>query len=168
MALRARPPVRHVEAGGTWRPLWLVAGGLAVLVAVLAGRGVPLLLWVAAGVGVLGVVAASTVSARRLWTVRVDDGGLSVGRERIALVDVDLAHLRNVRAGAAGVDAGAPVLGGGWTVPRGRSALPLRLTDGRNVLVPTRNPAALSAALLAAAPATTPFGSSDEQGTLER
>ena len=41
------------------------------------------------------------------------------------------------------MDAGAPVLGGGWIVPRGRTGLPLRLADGRTVLVPTRRPAAL-------------------------
>jgi hypothetical protein len=48
------------------------------------------------------------------------------------------------------VDAGAPVLGGGSTLPNGRTGLPLRLTDGRTVLVPTRDPAALAAAVLAA------------------
>jgi len=46
------------------------------------------------------------------------------------------------------------VLGGGWSLPRGRAGLPLRTTDGRTVLVPTRDPAALSAALLAAVPDT--------------
>ena len=53
-------------------------------------------------------------------------------------------------SGTAGVDAGAPVLGGGWSLPRGRSGLPLRTTDGRTVLVPTRDPVALRAALLTA------------------
>ncbi|MGR6966162.1 hypothetical protein ACU610_17015 [Geodermatophilus sp. URMC 61] len=149
------------EPGGSWRPFWLVAGVLgllAVLDLVLPGPGGPPLLGVLAAVAVLGVVAAGVVSARRAWTVRVDAAGdapaLSVGPERMPLADVDATHLRAVGAGTAGVDAGAPVLGGGWSLPRGRSGLPLRTNDGRTVLVPTRDPAALAAALLAAVPDT--------------
>ncbi len=149
----------YVEPGSSWRPLWLAAAVLAVLGAldlVLPGPGLPALPWALAGVTVLGVVASVCSAARRVWTVRVDptgpDGALSVGRERVLLTDVDAAHLRAVRAGTAGVDAGAPVLGGGWSVPRGRTGLPLRLTDGRTVLVPTRDPAALGGALLEAVP----------------
>jgi hypothetical protein len=63
------------------------------------------------------------------------------------------------------VDAGAPVLGGGWSLPRGRSGLPLRTTDGRTVLVPTRDPAALAAALLAAV-SDVPGGHPGREGTL--
>jgi hypothetical protein len=145
----------YVEPGGSWRPFWLVAGVLAVFLVldlVLPGGDLPPLLWVVAVVAVLGVVAAGCLSARRVWTVRVDDEGLAVGRERVRLPDVDADHLRSVDSG---VDAGAPVLGGGWSLPRGRTGLPLRLIDGRTVLVPTRDPAALRAALLSA------------QGTLE-
>jgi hypothetical protein len=142
----------YVEPGGSWRPFWLVAAALAVFVVVdvvLPGGDVPLLLWVVALVAVLGIVAGSTVSARRIWTVRVDgrgaDGTLTVGRERVPLSDVDAEHLQQVDSG---VDAGAPVLGGGWSLPKGRTGLPLKLTDGRTVLVPTRDPAALRTALL--------------------
>jgi hypothetical protein len=146
MEERATP---YVEPGGSWRPFWLVAGALVaflVLDLVLPGGDVPALLWVVSIVAVLGIVAAGTLSARRNWTVRVDDDGLAVGRERVALVDIDNAHLRAVDAG---VDAGAPVLGGGWSLPRGRTGLPLKLSDGRTVLVPTRDPAALREALRA-------------------
>ncbi|SFT46446.1 hypothetical protein SAMN05660657_00976 [Geodermatophilus amargosae] len=152
----------YVEPGGSWRPLWLVAGVLGLLVVldvVLPGPDVPPLLWVLAVVAVPGIVAFGCSAARRVWTVRVAGAGpdraLSVGRERVPLADVDAAHLRAVREGTAGVDAGAPVLGGGWSLPRGRTGLPLRLTDGRTVLVPTRDPAALSAALLDHAPGST-------------
>ncbi|MEX5717510.1 hypothetical protein [Geodermatophilus maliterrae] len=145
----------YVEPGGSWRPLRLAAAVLAVLLAldaVLPWPGVPPLLGGLVVVAVLGVTASVCSAARRVWTVRVDprgpDGALSVGRERVPLADVDAAHLRAVRGGTAGVDAGAPVLGGGWSVPRGRTGLPLRLADGRTVLVPTRDPAALSTALL--------------------
>jgi hypothetical protein len=158
----------HVEPGGSWRPFWLVAGALGLFVVLdlaLPGPGVPPLVRVLAVLAVLGVVAAGVLSARRAWTVRVDDEALSVGRERVRLADVDTAHLRAVTEGTAGVDAGAPVLGGGWSVPRGRTGLPLRLTDGRTVLVPTRDPAALTTALLAAVP-DAPHGSPDRKGTL--
>jgi hypothetical protein len=59
------------------------------------------------------------------------------------------------------------VVGGGWSVPRGRTGLPLRLTDGRTVLVPTRDPAALVAALLERAD-DTPGGDSGFRRTLDR
>ena len=144
----------YVEHGGTWRPLWIVAaamGAFLVLDVVLPSRDLPLLGWGIALVAVLGIVAAACRTARQVWTVRVAgrgrDGELRVGHERVALSDVDADHLRGVDSG---VDAGAPVLGGGWSLPRGRTGLPLRLADGRTVLVPTRDPAALRAALLAA------------------
>jgi hypothetical protein len=138
----------YIEEGGTWRPFWLVAAALAVFLVldlVLPGGDVPALLWVVAIVVVLGIVAVGTLSARRVWTVRVDADGLSVGREQVRLSDIDQDHLRAVDSG---VDAGAPVLGGGWSLPRGRTGLPLKLTDGRTVLVPTRDPAALWSALV--------------------
>jgi hypothetical protein len=139
----------YVEPGGSWRPFWLVAGALAVFLVldlVLPGGDVPALVWLVSIVAVLGIVAAGTLSARRVWTVRVDDEGLAVGRERVRRSEIDADHLRQVDSG---VDAGAPVLGGGWSLPKGRTGLPLKLTDGRTVLVPTRDPAALWSALSA-------------------
>jgi hypothetical protein len=164
----------YVEPGGSWRPFWLVAAFLVVLIGLdlaLPGADVPAWVWVLCVVVVLGVVGIGGLSARRMWTVRVDadgpDAALSVGRERVPLTDVDAAHLRAVREGEAGVDAGAPVLGGGWSVPKGRTGLPLKLADGRTVLVPTRDPAALTSAILAAA-SDTPDGSPGSQGTLDQ
>jgi hypothetical protein len=151
----AEPTTSYVEPGGSWRVFgWVLAALAAFLVLDLAlpGGDVPLLLWVVAVLAVLGVVAVSTLSARRVWTVRVEGEQLSVGRESVRLADVDVEHLRSVDSG---VDAGAPVLGGGWSIPKGRTGLPLKLTDGRTVLVPTRDPAALRTALLG------------RQGTLE-
>jgi hypothetical protein len=140
----------YVEQGGSWRPFWIVAAAFAVFVALdvaLPGSDIPVLVWVLVLITVLGIVAAGCLSARRVWTVRVGEDALVVGRERVALADVDAEHLREIESG---VDAGAPVLGGGWSLPRGRTGLPLKLTEGRTVLVPTRNPAALRAALLTA------------------
>ena len=158
----------YLERGGSWRPFWGIAGVLALLVVagvLLPGGDVPLLVWVVAVVVVLGIVATGTVSANRVWTVSVtargDDAGLTVGRERLPLADVDPASLD----GEVGVDVGAPVLGGGADVPRGRVGLPLRRTDGTTVLVPTRRPAQLAAALRTA---LTGADTTDEQpGTVE-
>ncbi|SDX54404.1 hypothetical protein SAMN05661080_00404 [Modestobacter sp. DSM 44400] len=151
----------YLEPGGSWRSIWLVAAALAVLLvldAVLPGPDVPALLWMLFGALVLGGVGAGCLSARRIWTVRVDgrgeDAALTVGRDRVPLAEVDAAHLRGVVAGTAGVDAGAAVLGGGWSVPKGRTGLPLKRTDGQTLLVPTRVPRALTEAILAAHPAT--------------
>ena len=138
----------YVEPGGSWRPLWIVAGAFAVFLAldvVLPGQDIAPLVWVLVLVVVLGIVAIGCLSARRVWTVRVDPDGLTVGRETVRLSDIDVEHLRAVDSG---VDAGAPVLGGGWSLPRGRTGLPLRLTEGRTVLIPTRDPAALYEALM--------------------
>ena len=163
------PRASYTEPGGSWRPFWLVAGALAVFLVLdlaLPGGDVPALFWLIAIVTVLGTVGTGTLSARRIWTVRVEghgvDGGLSVGRERVPLADIDVAHLRSVDSG---VDAGAPVLGGGWSLPRGRTGLPLKLTDGRTVLVPTRDPAALYEALMTSV-GETPDAPPGSQGTL--
>jgi hypothetical protein len=154
----------YVEPGGSWRPFWLVAGALGLLVVldlVVPRLDLP---WAPAAV-ILGAVAGHVLTARRAWTVRVDDEALAVGRERVLLADVDPSHLRAVTEGTAGADAGAPVLGGTGSLPRGRAGLPLRRTDGRTVLVPTRDPAALTTALLTAVP-DTPHGPPDRKGTL--
>jgi len=140
----------YTEPGGSWRPFWIVAAAMAVFVAldlVLPGGDLPPLMWAVAVMTVLGIVAAGCRSARRMWTVRVDDRTLAVGLERVSLSDVDVDLLRAV---GSCVDAGAEVLGGGWSLPRGRTGLPLRLAGGRTVLVPTRDPVALRAALLEA------------------
>ncbi|WP_193616557.1 hypothetical protein [Goekera deserti] len=167
----ARSPVGHHEPGGSWRPLWTAAAALALLIGLDVAVGavdVPTPVWVLVAAVVLGLAAAGCLSARRLWTVRVEGRGedteLVVGRERVPLRLVDAEHLAAVRGGTAGVDAGAPVLGGGWSLPAGRSGLPLRLADGHTVLVPTRHPAELAAAVLTAHPGRTPAGHSGDTG----
>jgi hypothetical protein len=161
-----------VEHGGTWRPFWIVAAAVVAFVAlelVLPGQDLPWFGWPALVV-VLGIVAMGCLSARRVWTVRVGgsgpDAALTVGRERVPLSQVDVGHLLAVDSG---VDAGAPVLGGGWSLPRGRTGLPLKLDDRGTVLVPTRDPARLYEALvvrLTDAAADTPDDAPGSQGTL--
>ncbi|SOD94281.1 hypothetical protein [Blastococcus haudaquaticus] len=160
------PQGEYTEHGGTWRPFWMVAAAVTVFVVLellLPGQDLPWFGWPALVV-VLAIVAMGCVSARRVWTVRADDAALTVGRERVPLAQIDAEHLRAVDSG---VDAGAPVLGGGWSLPRGRTGLPLRLTDGRTVLVPTRDPAALHEALVTRVSDTT-GGHPGPEGTLGR
>jgi len=154
----------YVEPGGSWRPVWIFLAAVVVFVVfegLLPGIDLPGGMWALLGVAV-GVVVNSSVQAGRIWTVRVDDETLSVGRERVPLADIDVAHLREVDSG---VDAGAPVLGGGWSLPRGRTGLPLKLTDGRTVLVPTRDPRALYTALMTRV-GETPDSAPGSRGTL--
>jgi hypothetical protein len=161
-----------VEHGGTWRPLWIGAAVVATVVGfeiVLPGRDLPWSGWPAL-VLALGMVAIGCLSARRVWTVRVDgqgpDATLTVGRERVPLAQIDREHLL---AADSGVDAGARVLGGGGSLPRGRTGLPLKLTDGHTVLVPTQDPAPLYEALvvrLTGSTADTPGQGPGPQGTL--
>lgn len=160
---------RYTERGGSWRTFGALAGVFAVLVVLdvaLPGGDVPLLVWVVAVVAVLGVVATGVVAADRVWSVRVagrgPDAVLTVGREDLRLADVDREALVS---GSAGVDVGAPVLGGGAVLPRGRVGLPLRRTDGTTVLVPTRHPAQLTEALLTAHPGAA--APTDEPGRVE-
>ncbi len=159
----------YVEPGGSWRPFWIVAAAFAAFLAfdiALPGPDFPVLAWALVLVVVLGIVAMGCLSARRIWTVRVDDEALAVGREKVRLSDVDVHHLRAVDSG---VDAGAPVLGGGWSMPKGRTGLPLKFSDGRTVLVPTRDPARLYEALVVRLTETavdTPDDAPGTQGTL--
>jgi len=69
----------------------------------------------------------------------------------LALSAIDAGHLQAMADGGdvGGVETGAQVLGGGWSVPKGRVGLLLRHTDGASLLVPTRDPESLRRALLA-------------------
>ena len=108
---------------GSWRPFWLVAAALAVFL-VLDLRRCPAVTsrrccgW-SAIVAVLGHRrrrhAVGPPRSGRCGS-RPTAGRVAVGRERVPLTDIDAAHLREVDSG---VDAGAPVLGGGWSLPQG-------------------------------------------------
>jgi hypothetical protein len=77
---------RYVEQGGSWRPFWIVAAAFAVFIVLdvaLPGSDIPTLVWALVLITVLGIVASGCLSARRVWTVRVDADELQVGRERV-------------------------------------------------------------------------------------
>ncbi|MDQ3734697.1 MAG: hypothetical protein M3400_12025 [Actinomycetota bacterium] len=141
------------EAGASWRPLWITLGLLlaAVLLDVLLPGPDHVLAWLVVIPVVAGVFALNVSAGRRVWSVEIDDDHLRVGQDRLALSSIDSEHLKAMVDGGevGGAETGAQLLGGGWSLPKGRSGLPLRRTDGASVLVPTRDPAALSGALLA-------------------
>jgi hypothetical protein len=141
--------VRYVERAGSWRPVGAVAAlcvvGYLVDLSLPGHRSHPLA-WALALVGVGGVVGIGMYARAQFGSLTISDTTLRVGRESVPLSTVDADYLRDEDAG--GPPVGARVLGGGWSVPRGRVALPVRLTDGTVVLVPCRDGAAVRAALL--------------------
>jgi hypothetical protein len=96
--------------------------------------------WVCAGLGLALITLPWVYARRRFLTVRVADDVLWQGREALP-----------VRRIASTADVGAPVgarvLGGGWSVPRNFTPLPLRLRDGTVVLAWAKNPEALRTVL---------------------
>ncbi len=141
------------EPGASWRPLWITLGALAaaVLLDVLLPGPDHALAWLVVIPIVAGVFALHVLAGRRVWSVEIDDDDLRVGQDRLALGSIDSEHLKAIVDGGevGGVETGAQVLGGGWSVPKGRVGLPLRRKDGASLLVPTRDPASLGRALLA-------------------
>lgn len=141
------------EPGASWRTLWITLGLLvaAVILDVILPGPNHVLAWLAMIPVVMGVFALYVLAGRRVWSVELDGDNLRVGQDRLALDSIDAGRLQALVDGdeVGGVETGAQVLGGGWSVPKGRVGLPLRRTDGRSLLVPTRDPASLSKALLA-------------------
>jgi hypothetical protein len=131
-------PVLYAEAGSSWWPLtW---GPVFALVGVLVGGAMPVWVWLLAG-AVLTLFTAVWVAARRRFReVRLTPTQLRGGREELPVERI--ASVEDV-----GAPLGAPVIGGGWLVPRGTTEVPLRLDDGSTVLAWARHPDALVAAL---------------------
>ncbi|GGU29840.1 DUF3093 family protein [Lentzea flava] len=129
------------ESGSSWWPLlWGPAFAVAGYLIELITGPASVALWTAVGLGLtLGAV---------LWVYgRIKTGSVALtaeeaqfGRERLPVSMIEAC--RDV-----GAPAGARVLGGGWSVPKGTTAVPLRLLDGTVVLAWARDPEALLAAL---------------------
>lgn len=143
----------YQEPGASWRPLWITLAllAVAVLLDVLLPGPDHVLAWLFVIPLVAGVFALSVLAGRRVWSVEIDEDDLRVGQDRLALNAIDAAHLQAMADGGdvGGAETGAQVLGGGWSVPKGRVGLALRRTDGASLLVPTRDPDSLRRALLA-------------------
>jgi hypothetical protein len=149
------PEVVYQESGAALRPLWVTVGalGLGFLVDIGTGGGTAHLLgWLLAVLLVGGVVAVSCFARSRTETVWVTTGVLRVGQEVLPLSRVDADALATAEE-VGGPQVGARILGGAMSLPRGRAPLPVRLTDGSTVVVPSRDPARLRVALREVLPA---------------
>jgi hypothetical protein len=128
------------EPGSSWWPvLWgpvFAAAGAGV--EALSGR-VHWVAWLVIGAGLAAGAAAWARARRRLLGVRLTASTLTCGTESLAVE----------RIAEVGGEAPARtrVLGGGWTVPRKFTEVPLRLDEDDVVLAWARNGEALVAAL---------------------
>jgi len=135
-------PVEYHEYARSYRRVVIAALVLAaglVLDVVLTGGFGHLWFWLPAFVLLVGVGAVIVYAARRTKSLTLTDTQLWVGEEVIA---------RDHLVGAAvGVDPELPVLGWPDGMPRGVPGVIVRLADGLDAVVPTREPARLLAAL---------------------
>lgn len=128
------------EPGSTW---WPVAWGpgfalVGALVEALSGP-VHVVAWIVVGV-VLGAIFALWVTARRrTCAVRVTAEELVQGGERVPVASLAAVEPEDTDGGR--------VLGGGFTVPRKFTGVPLRLVDGTLVVAWARDGDGLRAAL---------------------
>ena len=132
-------PTLYAERGTSWWPLlWgPVFAALGFGVEALTGPTRPLL-WLLVGVVLLLPTALWVQARRRLYQVRLTPVALHQGREELRLRDVQAVEGVEPRAGAK-------VLGGGFALPRGTEAVPLRLADGTVVMGWARDADALRA-----------------------
>jgi GNAT superfamily N-acetyltransferase len=138
------PPSYH-EPAKSYTALWPVGLFFAVGIGLDAGlnpRGLVSHLpgWAAAMALVFGVYGLMIYAARSQKSLQVTADELRVGDEAVGRDEI--------AAVAAGIDdADLPVLGWPNGAPRGLRGVTVRLTDGRDVAVPTRFPDRLLAAL---------------------
>jgi ribosomal protein S18 acetylase RimI-like enzyme len=150
---------RLPSPGGWYREparSYLSTAGLALLIVLgfvidllLGGAWAHLVGWAIAFVVVVGIDALTVHAARTLRSVTVSETQLRVGDDVIERADIRGIELGVVEGGA--VEHGNRILGrtSAEGMPRGCVGLSLNLTDGRHVIVPTRRPDRLAAALQA-------------------
>ncbi len=134
-------PVRYAEPGSTWWPAtWgLVFALVGAGVEALSGP-VHVLTWVLVGAALSGLTLIWVQARRRVCSLRLTADTLYQGREPLPVHRI--TELDDV-----GTPIGARVLGGGWTVPKKFTEVPLRLADGTVVLAWAKDPDAFRAAL---------------------
>ncbi len=134
-------PVLYAEPGSTlWPVLWGPAFAVLGALVELASGPVHVLAWTLVGVVLAGLATVWVQARRRVCAVRLTTAALTQGRESVEVGK--LAAVDDV-----GASAGARVLGGGWSVPRKFTEVPVLLTDGSSVLAWARDGDALRAAL---------------------
>jgi hypothetical protein len=120
-----------------WGPVFALVGALAELA---TGGPVHVVGWLMVGFALCVITMPWVYARRRFLSLEVTTEQLRQGREKVPAAEI--ASVTDV-----GTPVGARVLGGGWSVPKGTTAVPLRLLDGTVVLAWARDPEALLAAL---------------------
>jgi GNAT superfamily N-acetyltransferase len=153
--------VRYTEpARSYWSALALAAviGAGWLLDGLIGGAGAHALAWALALVLVVGIDALAIAAARSARSLTVSDDEVRVGEDAVARADLT--------ALAADAPPEARVLGRrpGEDAPRGTSPVPVVLADGSTLVVPSRRPERLTAALGLGAdrPAVRPAEPADE------
>jgi GNAT superfamily N-acetyltransferase len=120
--------------------LALMIGGFLFDLIALGGGGVHALAWALATIIIVGFDLFITHAVRGLRSIVVTDSELRVGESVLA---------RDLIVGVAMGGEDVPILGrrGGDGLPRGMGGLTLQLTDGSSVMVASRHPRKLAAAL---------------------
>jgi hypothetical protein len=137
----ADAPVLFAEPGSSWWPvLWGLAFALVGAAVEAVSGSVHGMAWLLLGAALAGGAAARVNARRRMLGVRLTTHMLTQGQENLAVERI--AEVADV-----GTPVGATVLGGGWTVPRTLSAVPVRLDDGTVVLAWARDGEGLRDAL---------------------
>lgn len=141
----ARAVVRYEEgrvSGRAWMVLAIVCL-LAWLAMTVAFPGPSSLIVATVLVGMLGAIAVLSVAAVGFFgIVRVSDVDLRVGRKRFVLADLEPGSVRG-----PGQVLSAAFADGSDSFALGNAAVGLRRRDGRPVVIVTKDPAALRAAL---------------------
>jgi len=134
-------PVLFTEHGSSWWPLlWGPAFAVAGIVLEVTTGAVHWLQWFAVAMVLFGGAAIWVSARRKVYLVRLTTGTLTQGRENVGVAAI--AAVTDV-----GTPAGARILGGGWSIPRRTTAIPLRLTDGGVALAWARDDDGLRDAL---------------------
>jgi GNAT superfamily N-acetyltransferase len=135
-------PETYDEPARGYATVWVLAGlivaGFVTDLAIGAGM-THLAGWIIAFVVVVGFYAFIVHAVRTEKSLHVSAAALRVGDEEIARAEVVSA--------TAGADDELPVLGWPTGKPRGLKGLTVRLSDGREVVIPSRFPDRLSAVL---------------------
>jgi len=121
-------PVLYTEPGSTWWPLlWgPLFAGVGAGVEALSGP-VHAVAWTIVGLALFVIFVVWVNARRKVYVVTLTPSTLRQGRELFPVARI--AKVTDV-----GAATGAKVLGGGWSVPRKTTALPLRLDDNSVVL----------------------------------
>jgi GNAT superfamily N-acetyltransferase len=138
-----RPPSTYDEPAKSYAALWIVAAFFAAgfaLDAALGGAVAHLPGWLIAFALVAGVYALLIYAARSEKSLHLTTDELRVGDDAISRAEI-------VAISPTIDDDDLPVLGWQFGRPRSLKGVTLRLFDGQDVVVPTRHPARLQAAL---------------------